>query len=262
MDDEFFGTILGYDVLRAYEPFNNLSSWASDHIDACVEIISDAHPTPRQIEIAILSIHELSVRDYVRFAQKIVDLYDQRLLTYWEFVSAIFPEQSWSAVVIENYDDAEIRALLEKIAVRSDIAPNEKSTITDILSGKAWEDLQEFRANCCSVSPPAPTPMYYNGGPRPSLVIPREFKSFTRLFSFVDFKSAVDQQAWISAVLETNSRQRNIVVKRFLVELLAIEASDAELEHIWQTWSPEFRVAGPGAMRRFLTQVRDTIPDS
>ena len=39
---------------------------------------------------------------------------------------------------MENYDDAEIRALLEKIAVRSDIAPNEKSTITEILSGKAW----------------------------------------------------------------------------------------------------------------------------
>ena len=28
----------------------------------------------------------------LRFAQKIVDLYDKRLLTYWEFVSAIFPE--------------------------------------------------------------------------------------------------------------------------------------------------------------------------
>jgi hypothetical protein len=261
MGNDFFGTILGYDALRAYQPFNDLSSHASDQIDACIDFISNAHPTHQQIEIAILSMHQLKVRDYVRFAWKTVDLYDRRLLTYWEFVSAIFPEQSWSAVATENYNDPEIRTLLETIAARPDIQANEKSWIADILSGDAWEDLQEFRANCCT-NPPAPAPIGSDGKPLPPLTVPREFKSLTRLFEFDDFKSSTDRQAWISAVLNTNSPDRNIIVRRFLTELLATKATDAALEWLWQIWNPDFKLTGPGAMRRFLTQVRDAIPGS
>jgi hypothetical protein len=143
-------TFLGYDALRGYNSFNDLSSGASGHIDAFVEFISQGHPTHQQIQIAIRSMLQLNVRDYVRFARKIVDLYDAGLLTYGELVSAIFPEQSWSAVIYENYDDAEIRELLETLAARSDIEPIEKSEIADILSGETWEGLQQYRANCCN----------------------------------------------------------------------------------------------------------------
>lgn len=49
MGKDSFGTILGYDVLRAYQPFNDLASHASDEIDACIEFISNGHPTCRCI---------------------------------------------------------------------------------------------------------------------------------------------------------------------------------------------------------------------
>jgi hypothetical protein len=261
MGNDFFGTILGYDVLRAYRPFNDLASHASDQIDACIDFISNAHPTLQQIHIAILSMHQLKVHDYVRFARKIVDLYDRRLIIYPELVSVIFPDQSWSTVIAENYNDPEIRTLLENIAARPDVEANAKSEIADILSGNAWEDLQEFRANCCT-NPPAPAPIGSDGKPLPPLTVPREFKSLTRLFKFDEFKSATDRQAWISAVLKTNSPDRNMIARRFLTELLATKATDAELEWLWQIWNPDFKVTRPGAMRGFLAQIRDAIPSS
>lgn len=204
-------------------------------------------------------MHQLSVHDYVRFARKIVDLYDRRLLPYWAFVRAIFSEQSWSVVATEHYDEPETRALLETIAARPDVQANEKSWIADILSGNAWEDLQEFRANCCN-NPPAPEPIGSDGKPLPPLTVPREFKSLPRLFKFDDFKSATDRQARISAVLKRNSPDRNFIVRRFLTELLATKATDAQLEWLWRIWNPDFKLTGPGAMRRFLTQVRNAIP--
>ncbi|WP_147262694.1 hypothetical protein [Roseiarcus fermentans] len=157
MGADFFGSILGYDALLGYKPFNDLASHASGQIDAFDEFVSEAHPTHQQVEIAILSMHRLGAHEYTNFLRKAEDLYGKALLTYWEFISALFPGEDWTNVLVENYDDPDVRAFLETVAARTDIKNNLKSEIEEILSGKAWNDLRTLRANCCTSTPPQST---------------------------------------------------------------------------------------------------------
>lgn len=253
MGDNFFGTILGYDILLVYPPFKELSRNAKSNIDSCAEFLSDPSHTEQQQRIAALGMHLLDVDDYVIFGRKLIGLYDRQQITYWEFMDMLVPHKPFSEVVSANFDHPGIRALLTDVLAREDIRAGEKTFIKGILSGETWANGRLFDADCCDPSSVLKRPV-----PKP----PLEFMLLVRLFKWNDYVHDPDRRGWIGATLRRNSQEANLIAKGYFDILLArwrSDDDDHDLETVWRVWNPGFGPMEPGAMRELLAAIRDEI---
>jgi len=148
--DRLAGQIIATEGLLYDESFIRLAKEGTANIDACVQFLADQGRTSQQKMIAILSMHSLGVREYVLFLHKLADLFDKGLVTSNDLGSAVVPANAFSTVLIENYNESDVRSLLMGIAERKGIRPATKSAIESILSGKALEDWISFRRYCCA----------------------------------------------------------------------------------------------------------------
>lgn len=148
--DRLAGEIVANEGLLADEPFVKLASEGADNIGACIRFLVERGHTPQQRMIAILSMHKLGVHEYVVFLRELADLFDKGLVSRNELGVAVVPTYAFSTVLIEDYTQSDVQSILREIAARGGIRPATKSAIESIVSGKALEDLQSFRRDCCS----------------------------------------------------------------------------------------------------------------
>jgi hypothetical protein len=247
--DNFFNSGRGFDVFVSVGPFNDLVFDARRNIDACIRFLSEPSHTAKQRRIAILSMHELGIGDYVIFVRKLVDLFIASKATEGELFDAIYHTPPYWDVPTAHFDDLRIRPVLLFIAGLPGVAPKNKQLLFATLSGDKWINQQE---GCCAMGPPPPLPQ---------AAIPREFALLTRLFSWEDFEPMKDRRAWAAAVVENSDRNQNAVVADFLDKALAPPGgmSGYDPRHLWQIYSPAFARAGSDEMRVFLTEIRDAI---
>jgi hypothetical protein len=67
-------------------------------------------------------------------------------------------------------------------------------------------------------------------------------------------------EGWVDSVVQDScSPRRRRVVKAFLDELLDGTHDDAELERVWNNTGPSYKFAGKGAVRAWLTLIRDRL---
>jgi hypothetical protein len=69
-----------------------------------------------------------------------------------------------------------------------------------------------------------------------------------------------DRTAWIAAAVKIanfNQAQRSKLYA-YLGDLLA-NSTDTDLENVWRSADANYGFTGPGAMRKFLTQVRELL---
>jgi hypothetical protein len=92
--------------------------------------------------------------------------------------------------------------------------------------------------------------------------IPEEFRNLAISFYPGSWEEVADptEEAWVDWVGQnfcTPDRRR--IVRAFLDELLDGTPDDAELKLAWDMTSPSYQFGGEGAMRRWLTLIRDRL---
>jgi hypothetical protein len=92
--------------------------------------------------------------------------------------------------------------------------------------------------------------------------VPEEFRNLAISFYPGSEEEVGDPtlEAWVDWVVQNSQtpRERRIA-KAFLDELLDGTHDDAELQLAWDMTSPSYQFAGEGAMRWWLTLIRDRL---
>jgi hypothetical protein len=148
--DRNVGDLFSYEALLGYEPFVLLASEGAHNVDKSIGLLAANGHSHEQRAIAILSMHRLTLPEYVGFLRKVAHLFDQHLVSQVELGLAVVPGNAFSTVLIENYNKKEVRDVLEEIAVRRGVGAITSSAIESVLSGKAWDGVKAFRRNCCT----------------------------------------------------------------------------------------------------------------
>ncbi len=125
------------------ESFDELAAAGAKNIDFCIRFLAESKDTGRQREIAITSMYNLDVDDYVVFVRKLAKLYHTGLLNQAELSRGI--RYRYSDVAIEYYNNPKIQALFKEMAAQQDIPPDIRAEIRYIRSGegfakKRWND--------------------------------------------------------------------------------------------------------------------------
>jgi hypothetical protein len=123
--------------------FDELAAAAAKNIDFCIRYLAEGKGTGRQPLIALYSMYQLDVDDYVVFVRKLTKLYQSGLLGPRELSGAIYFR--YSHIAVEKYNNPKIQALFKEMAAQEDLPPDIKETIRYIRSGegfakKRWND--------------------------------------------------------------------------------------------------------------------------
>lgn len=124
-----------YELLN-YPPFVALASEGSKNLDPCIKFLSREGLAMNQRVIAILSMHKLGLQDYLKFLRELANLFDHHSVSRDELFSAAIPGDAWSTLIIDNFEDEEVRNVLSDIA-RREVSEATKKAIESILSGEA-----------------------------------------------------------------------------------------------------------------------------
>jgi hypothetical protein len=93
-----------------------------------------------------------------------------------------------------------------------------------------------------------------------NIVVPDEFKRFTRCFLQGSFDEAIDERDWIKNALRLNSAAQRVAIKKFLVELLRNPSDTNELQRVWKSGSPSYGVSDQH-IRKFMKEIVSMITD-
>ena len=90
------------------------------------------------------------------------------------------------------------------------------------------------------------------------MVIPEEFKYFTRCFYNGIFEENYDERKAIQVTLGMQKPQQLIAIKSFLDAALA-KSSGPELQQIWNSGGAIYGIPDDNELRAFLTLIHDMI---
>jgi len=150
--DEGTRNLLTVTLIGGVDPFRKLSNEASQNIENSLAFLSDPGRSWRQKQIAILSMQELGLQDYLRFLRGVIDLSGRDLTSKYLLQFAWSPPEDYSHLFIINYQDKGVRDILTEIRARPETDDSSRKLIDDILSGKALEGMIEFKRDCCGGS--------------------------------------------------------------------------------------------------------------
>jgi len=88
------------------------------------------------------------------------------------------------------------------------------------------------------------------------MLVPEEFKRLTRCFWQGSDREAKDEDDWIARSLRLCGEPEQVVIKKFLAELLARNPSVAELKEIWRSGSSSYGVYDEH-VRDFFQKIHD-----
>ena len=128
--------------------FQELAAAGAENIELCVRFLTKEEPEHKGY--VIYSMYKLDVDGYDVFVRKLVELQHRGLLSDGELSRGVRPR--FSDLVIEQYQNPKIKALLKEMAAQEDILPDVKADIRYIRSGegfarKRWDD---FNKECAS----------------------------------------------------------------------------------------------------------------
>jgi hypothetical protein len=128
----------GYPLIKS---FQELAAAGAADIELCVRFLTERGHADKGF--VIYSMYEIDVDGYDVFVRKLVELHHRGLLSDEELLMGTRPR--FSDLVIEQYQNPKIHALLKEMAAQEDIPPDVKAAIRYIRSGegfarKRWDD--------------------------------------------------------------------------------------------------------------------------
>lgn len=129
------------------ESFDELAAAGAENIDFCIRYLAESKETGRQKLIALYSMYQLGVDDYVVFVRKLAKLYHSGLLFQRELSEGI---HRYSDLPVEQYNNPKIQALFKEMAAQEDIPPDIKEEIRYIRSGEGFAETRkrDFDRQC------------------------------------------------------------------------------------------------------------------
>ena len=121
--------------------FQELAAAGAANIDLCIRFLTERGDLHKGF--VIYSMYKIDVDGYDVFVRKLVELQRRGLLSDGELLMGTRPR--FSDLVIEQYQNPKIHALLKEMAAQEDIPPDVKAAIRYIRSGegfarKRWDD--------------------------------------------------------------------------------------------------------------------------
>lgn len=128
--------------------FEKLADASTESPELCIRFLSEKEHTEYQRYLAMLSMYKLSIEQYVAFVRNLAALRDKGLISPKELLEGLLPR--FSDLVIEQYQNSKIQALLKEIEARDDFSAEMKTTIRSFRSGErfAWRRESEFDREC------------------------------------------------------------------------------------------------------------------
>jgi hypothetical protein len=128
--------------------FRQLVDASARNPDFCIRFLSEKEHTEYQRYLAMLSMYKLSIEQYVAFVRNLAALRDRGVISPKELLEGLLPR--FSDLVIEQYQNSKIQALLKEIEARDDFSAEMKTTIRSFRSGErfAWRRESEFDREC------------------------------------------------------------------------------------------------------------------
>jgi hypothetical protein len=118
------------------ETFDELAATGAANIDLCIRYLAESKGTEPPTFIAFTSMYKLDVDHYVVFVRKLVELHHRGLLSDGGLSYGLRPR--YSDLVIEQYQNPKIEALLKEMSAQEDIPPDIKEEIRYIRSGAGF----------------------------------------------------------------------------------------------------------------------------
>lgn len=88
--------------------------------------------------------------------------------------------------------------------------------------------------------------------------VPPKFQRFVECFWQGSDREAADEADWIKRALKLNTPQQQVVIKRFLSQLLDSNADISELQRAWKSGSSGYFIQDEH-IRWFFVQIRAAI---
>ena len=126
--------------------FQELAVAGAANIELCVRSLTEAGPAGGGF--VLYSMYKLDVDGYDLFVRKLVELHHRGLLSDGQLSMAVRPR--FSDLVIEQYQNPKIQALLKEMAAQEDIPPDIKEEIRYIRSGEGFAEKRkrDFDRQC------------------------------------------------------------------------------------------------------------------
>jgi hypothetical protein len=130
------------------QEFEKLADASTESPELCVRFLSEKKYTKHQRYLAMLSMYKLSIEQHVAFVRNLAALRDRGLISPEELMEGLLPR--FSDLVIEQYQNPKIQALLKEIEAQDDFPAEMKTTIRSFRSGQrfAWRRTSEFDREC------------------------------------------------------------------------------------------------------------------
>jgi hypothetical protein len=128
------------------ESFQELAAAGAENIELCVRFLTEEGHAGEVF--VIYSMYKLDVDGYDVFVRKLVELHHRGLLSERGLSYGLLPR--FSNLVVEQYQNPKIQALLKEIEAQDDIPAEMKATIRSFRSGQRfeWKRTSEFDREC------------------------------------------------------------------------------------------------------------------
>jgi uncharacterized protein (DUF885 family) len=123
------------------QAFEKLADSNTESPELCIRFLSEKEHAEYQKYLAILSMYKLSIEQYVAFVRNLAALRDRGLISPKELLEGVLPR--FSDLVIEQYQNSKIQALLKEIEARDDFSAEMKTTIRSFRSGERFASRRE-----------------------------------------------------------------------------------------------------------------------
>jgi hypothetical protein len=134
-----------YEELLANRPFVDILEHSKSYFPDVLSFLNRGNFNTGQVAISICAMQNLNVHDYVKLCNTILYLYNAKKLPVTILDHAIAPDFLRKRIIIDNYTNPEVIALIKNIQSNKTPADSDLlKWLPDVLSGKSSKDLREF----------------------------------------------------------------------------------------------------------------------
>jgi hypothetical protein len=135
---------VSWDGLFDIKEFINLYENSGFYIDSAIDLLGRKEFTNVQKKISINTMQMARLDDYLKLCKKCKILYDNGEISEDILSWVISPNFSNRYLIVKNYRNSNVIALLKSIKDESKVSNEFTKSIENILSGKTWEQIKEM----------------------------------------------------------------------------------------------------------------------
>ncbi|MEO8404595.1 MAG: hypothetical protein ABI480_08375 [Chitinophagaceae bacterium] len=132
-----------WETLFTDKEFIDIYEHSSSYIDSAIRFLTDEKYSLHQKTVCIYSMQRAKLEDYVLILEQCANLFEKEKIPELLLKRAISPTFGKKRPVIENYNDANVKRILESIKGDGKVSQEFKTTIEKILSGEYWNNIKD-----------------------------------------------------------------------------------------------------------------------